>query len=60
MCPANQRAGSHRPLVVFFVVAYAWAWLVDVPLVILHGRLPWVILATLGPTIAAVVAICCA
>jgi membrane protease YdiL (CAAX protease family) len=44
------------PLVIFFAFAYAWAWLVFVPMVIFHAPPQWTILATLGPTLAAVVA----
>jgi CAAX protease family protein len=44
-----------HPLVMFFALAYAWAWLVFVPLVIFRGPLPWIVLATLGPTVAALV-----
>jgi membrane protease YdiL (CAAX protease family) len=43
-------------LIVFFGLAYAWAWIVFVPMVIFHAAPPWIILATLGPTVAAVVA----
>jgi membrane protease YdiL (CAAX protease family) len=42
-------------LFVFFVLAYVWAWLVFVPMVIFHAPPQWTILATMGPTIAAVV-----
>ena len=45
----------NHPLVMFFALAYAWAWLVFVPLVIFRGPLPWIVLATLGPTVAALV-----
>ena len=42
-------------LVIFFAIAYVWAWLIFVPLVIFRGRLEWVAVAALGPTIAALV-----
>ncbi len=44
-----------RSLVTFFVIAYAWAWLFYVPMTVVHAPFEWAILATLGPTIAAVV-----
>jgi membrane protease YdiL (CAAX protease family) len=44
-----------RPLVLFFVLAYAGGWLVFVPLVLLQGSLVWTALATAAPTVAAVV-----
>ena len=44
-----------RPLVLFFLLAYAGGWLVFVPLVLLQGSLVWTALATLAPTIAAVI-----
>jgi uncharacterized protein len=44
-----------RPLVLFFVLAYAGGWLVFVPLVLLQGSLVWTALATLAPTVAAVI-----
>lgn len=40
-------------LVIFFAIAYIWAWLIFVPLVIFRGRLAWIAVAALGPTIAA-------
>jgi hypothetical protein len=42
-------------LVIFFAIAYVWAWLIFVPLVIFRGRLEWTAVAALGPTIAALV-----
>jgi uncharacterized protein len=45
-----------NPLIIFFGLAYAWAWIVFVPMVIFHAAPQWTILATLGPTVAAVVA----
>src|SRR6058998_820781 len=44
-----------RELILFFVLAHGFSWLVLVPLVIFHGPLQWVILATFGPTFAALV-----
>jgi membrane protease YdiL (CAAX protease family) len=46
---------SQRPLVLFFVLAYAGGWLVFVPLVLLQGPLEWTALATMAPTMAAVI-----
>jgi len=46
----------NNPLVIFFVLAYAWAWIVYGPMVIFHAAPQWTILATLGPTAAALVA----
>jgi membrane protease YdiL (CAAX protease family) len=43
-------------LVLFFGLAYAWAWVVFGGMLLFHAALPWVILATLGPTVAAIVA----
>src|SRR6202022_3443255 len=42
-------------LVIFFAIAYAWAWLIFVPMVIFHAPLQWTTIATFGPTVAAVV-----
>src|SRR5437773_2853269 len=47
---------ANDALVLFFALAYAWAWIVYVPMVIFHAAPQWTILATLGPTAAAVVA----
>lgn len=44
-----------RPLVLFFVLAYAGGWLVFVPLALLQGSLVWTALATIAPTLAAVI-----
>jgi membrane protease YdiL (CAAX protease family) len=44
------------PVILFLGLAYAWAWLVFVPVVIFHAAPQWTILATLGPTVAAVAA----
>jgi membrane protease YdiL (CAAX protease family) len=43
-------------LIIFFVVAYVWAWAVYLPMVQFHAPLQWAILATMGPTIGAIVA----
>jgi membrane protease YdiL (CAAX protease family) len=45
---------STNILVVFFGLAYAWAWLIYVPIVLLHAPLHWTVLGTFGPTLAAV------
>jgi membrane protease YdiL (CAAX protease family) len=47
---------SANPLTVFFVVAYVWGWGVFIPMAVLHLDLRWTVLATLGPTVAAVIA----
>jgi membrane protease YdiL (CAAX protease family) len=44
-----------RTLVIFFAIAYGWAWLVFVPIVMLRAPLPWTIVATFGPTVAALI-----
>ena len=44
-----------HPLIMFFALAYAWAWLVFVPMVIFHAPPQWIIVATFGPTVAALV-----
>ena len=44
-----------RTLVLFFAVAYTWAWLIFVPMLVFHLPLPWIALATFGPTVAALV-----
>jgi membrane protease YdiL (CAAX protease family) len=46
---------ANRTLVMFFALAYAWAWLVLVPMVVFHARIEWTILASFGPTVAALV-----
>ena len=46
----------NRELVIFFVVAYVWAWLVFVPLVLFHAAIQWTIVGTFGPTVAALIA----
>lgn len=42
-------------LTLFFALAYAWAWLVFVPMVVFHASIVWTVLATFGPTVAALV-----
>jgi hypothetical protein len=44
-----------HPLILFFALAYAWVWLVFIPMVVFHASLAWRVLATLGPTVAAIV-----
>jgi uncharacterized protein len=44
---------TRRALFIFFGLAYAWAWLVFVPMVVFRAPLEWSILATLGPAAAA-------
>ncbi|MEO8127247.1 MAG: CPBP family intramembrane glutamic endopeptidase [Bryobacteraceae bacterium] len=47
-------ARSH-PLAMFFALAYGFSWLVFVPMVLLEGPPQLTILASFGPTIAAVI-----
>lgn len=44
-----------HPLIIFFCAAYAWAWLVFIPMVIFHAPPQWIIVAAFGPTVAALV-----
>lgn len=44
-----------HPLIFFFAVAYTWAWLVFIPMVIFHAPPQWITVATFGPTVAALV-----
>src|SRR5687767_14053763 len=44
-----------HPLVIFFALAYAWSWLVFIPMVIFHAPPQWIAVATFGPTAAALV-----
>jgi membrane protease YdiL (CAAX protease family) len=37
------------------MLAYSWGWLVFVPLTLLHGPIEWTMLATFGPTVAALI-----
>jgi len=46
---------AKHPLVLFFALAYGWAWLVFMPIVIFHAPPEWIVLATFGPTVAALV-----
>lgn len=41
------------PLFSFFALAFALSWAVTIPMVLLHGPPQWMVLATFGPTIAA-------
>jgi membrane protease YdiL (CAAX protease family) len=43
-------------MILFFGVAYAWGWIVYTAMVVFHATPEWTILATLGPTVAALVA----
>jgi membrane protease YdiL (CAAX protease family) len=45
-----------RQLTVFLVVAYGYSWLVESCMILMHLRIEFIILATLGPSIGAVVA----
>jgi membrane protease YdiL (CAAX protease family) len=49
------RTATPPTLVIFFAIAYAWAWLIFVPMVIFRARLEWIAVAAFGPTIAALV-----
>jgi len=46
---------AERPLTLFFILAYGFSWLVFVPMVLLQGAPQWTILASFGPTIAALI-----
>jgi membrane protease YdiL (CAAX protease family) len=46
---------AKHPLIIYITLAYAWAWLVFIPMVIFHAPLPWIVVATFGPTVAALV-----
>lgn len=39
----------------FFALAYLWGWLVFVPMVLSHAPPEWTVLATFGPTVAALI-----
>jgi uncharacterized protein len=41
------------PLFSYFALAFALSWAVMIPMVLLHGPPQWMVLATFGPTIAA-------
>jgi uncharacterized protein len=44
-----------HPLIMFFVLAYVWGWLVFVAMVMFHAPPEWTVLATFGPTVAALI-----
>lgn len=44
-----------RPLLVFFLVAYAFSWAVYFAMILFGLPMPWTILATFGPTLGALV-----
>jgi membrane protease YdiL (CAAX protease family) len=44
-----------RQLVVFFSIAFAFSWLVETWMILAHARIEFTILASLGPTVAAIV-----
>jgi membrane protease YdiL (CAAX protease family) len=46
---------TRRTLVIFFAIAYGWAWLVFVPMVVLRAPPEWIVLATFGPTVGALI-----
>jgi membrane protease YdiL (CAAX protease family) len=46
---------SRHTLAIFFAIAYTWAWLVFVPVVVLRAPLQWTIAASFGPTVAALI-----
>jgi membrane protease YdiL (CAAX protease family) len=46
---------TRHTLAIFFAIAYTWAWLVFVPLVVLRAPLQWIAVATFGPTVAALI-----
>ena len=46
---------TRHTLAIFFAIAYAWAWLVFVPIVVFRAPLPWTVAATFGPTVAALI-----
>jgi membrane protease YdiL (CAAX protease family) len=50
-----QALATRQTLVIFFAIAYAWAWLVFVPVVVLRAPPQWIIAATFGPTVAALI-----
>jgi CAAX protease family protein len=58
LCEIDRVAATmapRHPLIFFFAIAYAWAWLVFIPMVIFQAPLPWTVVATFGPTVAALV-----
>jgi uncharacterized protein len=46
---------TRHTLAIFFAIAYTWAWLVFVPVVVLRAPLQWIIAASFGPTVAAII-----
>ena len=40
-------------LTVFFIIAFAFSWLVFLPMIVLHARMEFTVLASFGPTVAA-------
>jgi membrane protease YdiL (CAAX protease family) len=44
-----------RPLTVFFTLAYAYAWIVLVPMVFFRGPMELIAIASFGPTVAAII-----
>jgi len=46
---------TRHTLAIFFAIAYTWAWLVFVPLVVMRAPLQWIVVATFGPTVAALI-----
>jgi membrane protease YdiL (CAAX protease family) len=50
-----QALATRRTLIIFFAIAYAWAWFVFVPVVVFRAPPPWIIVATFGPTVAALI-----
>lgn len=51
-----RRLAVKRPLVLFFIIAYAFSWVVFAPMILLHAPMQWTILASFGPTVAALTA----
>jgi membrane protease YdiL (CAAX protease family) len=45
----------HYPLTTFFTLAYACSWLVFLPMILLHAPIQLTILASFGPTVAALI-----
>lgn len=45
-----------RQFGIFFAIAFGFSWLVEACMIVLHLRIEFTILATMGPTIGAVVA----
>jgi membrane protease YdiL (CAAX protease family) len=53
--PRIQAWATRHTLAVFFAIAYAWAWVVFVPMVVFRAPLQWTVAATFGPTVAALI-----